>query len=398
LTVVNPIPNTLLSGRWEVIPHPNDPPHTSYDHAWIAFDPMKFEGNNIECKITVDTSQLHADRTYSRQIRLQTNADVESSVVTLNVRTPSLAYLENKLSLASVPRFAFMFLFALAGWLLIDVQQNNNNPIWVWIIVFSAVPALSLLESMNLPDRFDNFHRTLYGDRLLRFIVRAIAGSIIFGLLGAAFHVTSQLIGIQVGAIIGVLSSADFHARSPSIKADQPYIRKRFDKFISIALISILVIGVIAMVCSFFDIFSFNFFESITPFLVKYIIPSFFFLFTIAVFFAIFYVPSYLYIFGFKVLSMPLVEGQSKRGFTKSEISQVLLLVSTFSLCLGMVARLGTWSLLSSPNSQPLNGYIVVTIAASALAATGIPLLKLILQPYQKIALYRRYKSQLIES
>ncbi len=40
--ISNPIPETILSGRWEVAPHVNDPPHTPYDHSWISFSSHKF--------------------------------------------------------------------------------------------------------------------------------------------------------------------------------------------------------------------------------------------------------------------------------------------------------------------------------------------------------------------
>ncbi|GGA11176.1 hypothetical protein CYANOKiyG1_24140 [Okeania sp. KiyG1] len=33
ITVSNPIPETILSGRWEVAPHVSDPPHTPYYHS-----------------------------------------------------------------------------------------------------------------------------------------------------------------------------------------------------------------------------------------------------------------------------------------------------------------------------------------------------------------------------
>ncbi|MEQ8960269.1 MAG: hypothetical protein RLP02_20490 [Coleofasciculus sp. C2-GNP5-27] len=43
ISISNPIPDTILSGWWEVAPHPSDPPHTPYHHAWISFEPEKFE-------------------------------------------------------------------------------------------------------------------------------------------------------------------------------------------------------------------------------------------------------------------------------------------------------------------------------------------------------------------
>ncbi|MGD1701237.1 hypothetical protein [Dapis sp. BLCC M229] len=58
IRVSNPIPETILSGRWEVAPHVSDSPHTPYDHSWISFSPQKFEGNDVECKITSELTDI----------------------------------------------------------------------------------------------------------------------------------------------------------------------------------------------------------------------------------------------------------------------------------------------------------------------------------------------------
>jgi serine/threonine protein kinase len=87
IRVSNPIPKTLLEGRWEVAPHPNDPPHTPSTHAWISFAPVKFKGNKVNCSITVDTSNLMADKVYKRQLILQTNSKPENNDFTIEVQT-----------------------------------------------------------------------------------------------------------------------------------------------------------------------------------------------------------------------------------------------------------------------------------------------------------------------
>ncbi len=46
ITIENPIADTLLQGRWEVAPHPNDPPHTPDYHPWISVTPAQFSGNH----------------------------------------------------------------------------------------------------------------------------------------------------------------------------------------------------------------------------------------------------------------------------------------------------------------------------------------------------------------
>uniref|UniRef100_A0A7C3VGC7 Serine/threonine protein kinase n=1 Tax=Planktothricoides sp. SpSt-374 TaxID=2282167 RepID=A0A7C3VGC7_9CYAN len=90
VTLSNPIPETLLAGQFSVVPHPSDPPHTPYDHAWISFDRTTFEGNLVNCEITVDTSKLLADTSYTREVWVQSNADVEPQVIRVNVQTAPL--------------------------------------------------------------------------------------------------------------------------------------------------------------------------------------------------------------------------------------------------------------------------------------------------------------------
>ena len=117
LTISNPIPNTILTGRWEVAPHPKDPPHTPYDHAWISFEPPSFEGNELECQIVVDTSRLLASQTYQRQIILHTNSEPDTYQVAIQVKTARLPESKPTLSLSN-KRLIFMLVFVFVGWLL----------------------------------------------------------------------------------------------------------------------------------------------------------------------------------------------------------------------------------------------------------------------------------------
>jgi hypothetical protein len=90
ITVNNPIPDTVLEGRWEVAPHHSDPPHTPETHAWIKVAPAQFASNLAECRITVDTSQLRADKTYERQILLHTNSTTETYSIAVQVQTAAI--------------------------------------------------------------------------------------------------------------------------------------------------------------------------------------------------------------------------------------------------------------------------------------------------------------------
>ncbi|MBD1826112.1 serine/threonine protein kinase [Microcoleus vaginatus GB1-A2] len=112
IAISNPIPDTMLCGRWEVAPHPNDPPHTPYDHSWISFEPQAFESNDIECKIAVDTSKLLASQTYNRQIILRANSEPETHKIELQATTAPLP-VPQKTNFLSVFRLTFMFCFIL---------------------------------------------------------------------------------------------------------------------------------------------------------------------------------------------------------------------------------------------------------------------------------------------
>jgi hypothetical protein len=83
ITVTNSVPETILEGNWQVEPHPSDPPHTRNKHAWITFSEPKFISNEVKLKITVDTSQLLADKHYQREILLQTNSDPENKIINI---------------------------------------------------------------------------------------------------------------------------------------------------------------------------------------------------------------------------------------------------------------------------------------------------------------------------
>ena len=97
ITLSNSTPETILEGRWEVEPHPNDPPHTPDSHAWISFSPKQFKGNQVDCRVTVDTSKLFAEAIGKRTILLNTNDVTTPNVLALNIDTAPLP-LENKVA------------------------------------------------------------------------------------------------------------------------------------------------------------------------------------------------------------------------------------------------------------------------------------------------------------
>ncbi|MBW4618314.1 MAG: serine/threonine protein kinase [Cyanosarcina radialis HA8281-LM2] len=102
ITVSNPIPETILEGRWEVVPHPSDPPHTPDNHTWISFEPANFAHNEVECQVLVDTGKLLADKSYKRQILLHTNCTPETYYFNLELQTAPLPIVKQKLPYSSL--------------------------------------------------------------------------------------------------------------------------------------------------------------------------------------------------------------------------------------------------------------------------------------------------------
>lgn len=90
LTIRNNIPETILEGCWEFVPHPSDPPRTPNSHEWINITPLNFKSNQIKFFITVDTNQLMADRIYKRNLILKTNCEQEVYEIYVEIKTAFL--------------------------------------------------------------------------------------------------------------------------------------------------------------------------------------------------------------------------------------------------------------------------------------------------------------------
>ncbi|OCR01207.1 protein kinase [Oscillatoriales cyanobacterium USR001] len=132
IIVSNSIPDTILKGGWEMAFHPREPNRRTGYQPWISFEPKQFEGNRVKCEITVDTSYLLADKTYDRQILLNTLASESTHSVTIQVQTPKLAP-----ELLPKRSFVVLFIIALAvgflASLIIGKQDNNFLGFLSWI-------------------------------------------------------------------------------------------------------------------------------------------------------------------------------------------------------------------------------------------------------------------------
>ncbi len=136
IAVTNPVPETVLEGRWEVAPHPSYPPHTPDSHAWISFQTMSFTGNRATNEIRVDTSKLIPGKVYSRRLLLQTNAFPQTYGVTVTVRTVPIA---QGVAQKTMGGLALLFGFSLVvAWLLTQLA-----------VVFGAIAADNIANSFG---------------------------------------------------------------------------------------------------------------------------------------------------------------------------------------------------------------------------------------------------------
>ncbi|MBW4496508.1 MAG: serine/threonine protein kinase [Oscillatoria princeps RMCB-10] len=188
LAVSNPIPDTVLAGRWEVVPHVSDPPHTPYDHAWISFQPMRFESNQADCKITVDTSRLRAGEFYSRQILLRTNSEPDTHAIDVKVQTAPLPEPQKPAYLAYLLLALVFALSCGAGCVL-----GFASPIIVvpgFIAVLAAADRILTARAAGVEI---NWFRTV----VLAFLCQ-LFGALVCSILGWD-------VGLLVGGVIGAL-------------------------------------------------------------------------------------------------------------------------------------------------------------------------------------------------
>ncbi|MBD2202321.1 serine/threonine protein kinase [Calothrix sp. FACHB-1219] len=211
ITIENSIPDTLLQGRWEVAPHPHDPPHQANSHPWIKITPQKFAGNHIKCDIEVDTSQLMADKLYKRQLLLHTNAYPAIHTLTVKVQT-ALIPIEKKES-KSYPSLIWAFLTGeIATVILIGLIP--------WIF---ATLASRNIVFWNLPNINDSSN-----------------GAFVFGTVGA---IAGSVIGAAIGGIYEL-----YQKNKPSSSNYYPYENDFWDNIKGGSFAGLIILGVLGII------------------------------------------------------------------------------------------------------------------------------------------------------
>ena len=365
LAISNPIPDTMLCGRWEVAPHPNDPPHTPYDHSWISFEPQAFESNNIECKIAVDTSKLLASKTYNRQIILRANSEPETHTIELQVTTSALP-VPQKTNALSVRRLAFMCSFILAAFMLHQIASPNffddkdtENYI-VTTIFMSVLLGLSVAE-MTSTTKFNKYKSNWFGALFVGAIV----------------------------ALLSVLLMSLLTYTNPSLS------NSNINQFIIIVVVPIAltllgawvgnIMNVMAVVALLFLLVSLCSLMGSGWFLV--IVPFAFVMLISALAYAI-----------VNRIANNLVSEQTTRKVLKVDAAQIAFLTAGFCTSLGAAFRLFLNFGSQLEWVEPMEMIAVGGTTMASLAVTAIPLIDLIVfKPKRIIAKYRKSQPNLIK-
>jgi serine/threonine protein kinase len=369
LAISNPIPDTILCGRWEVAPHPLDPPHTPYDHSWISFEPEAFESNNIQCTIAVDTSQLLASKTYNRQIILRANSEPETHTIELQVTTSALP-VPQKTNALSVRRLAFF----MCSFIL-------------------AVFMLHLIASLRIDKDIKNS------------IVITILMSVLLGFSVAEITSTTQFnknksncLALFVGAMVAQMS---LWWRSYLTYTDASLSNSNIiDHFIIFIIIVVLpialtllaalvgdIMNVMAVVALLFLLLPLCASMEMEASLVIVIMSVALVLFISALAYAI-----------VKAIANNLVSEQTTRKVLKVDAAKIAFLTAGFGTSLGAAFRLFLNFATQLEWVEPMEMIAVGGTTMASLAVTAIPLIDLIVfKPKRIIAKYRKSKPNLIK-
>jgi len=390
IAISNPIPNTMLAGRWEVAPHPNDPPHTPYDHSWIFFEPQKLEGNEVECKITVDTSKLLPSQTYYRQIILHANSEPDSYKIAIEVQTASFPE-PIQTPYLSRDRLTFMFLFIGLGFLL----SSEMHPEIYFIFLPGLVTGFTAAE------------KTLYAEmngieiNWLASVLGGTCGTTVMFWAGNGFELMfasglgNNSIGKEIALLLGFVVSALLGASVGSL------VNRRGLNIIALLLGSVVSallgasVGSLVTIRGLYIASGLVIFTYLVLLLVGAMseLPLFI---AIGVLF-IFFVNSACWVVVYNLVKARISE-QLKRGFFKQDALNVTFLTAGFCISLGSGIQLFLNFKNEIGSLENLNFLVLGGSVLASLAVTAIPLLNLIIFKRNRIlANYRKSKPNLIK-
>jgi serine/threonine protein kinase len=245
IIITNTVTETILQGKLSVAPHLGDPPHTPDAHSWIKISPQEFEGNEIDCIVTVDTSKLKSGRKYEREIILSSNAKQEKYSVKLEIITAAIDLNITRLPYASIS-VSGLIAAAISGsilkWLL---QLGIPEEVILKISVFIIWWLLLWVGLQKIFQKFSNLQAWLTS----LFFCSTIFCISIGCILGAIFVNTvakemSVILGMIIGGTIG-FCIAFFIVSNLQIVIDKIKDRSGNRKDNNIALVSSFLLSTI---------------------------------------------------------------------------------------------------------------------------------------------------------
>lgn len=186
ISIKNSIPETILEGNLQVAANSKDPPHTPDSHAWIAITPRHFKNNQVQCKITVNTSRLRGNSVYQRWILLHTNAELSPYRIKVKVQTASLPNNQTFVSNRGEDR-SFIFL-----------PLNAFRLPYTSLFISLIIPFIATLVLWVINSFFDNLLSQIFNG-----IAKDIFPYLFFGLF--VFPLFGGFIGFGLGWLLGII-------------------------------------------------------------------------------------------------------------------------------------------------------------------------------------------------
>lgn len=361
IEISNPIPDTILSGRWEVTPHPNDPPHKPYDHPWISFEPQKFESNNLACQIIVDTKELLAIQTYERQIILQTNSAPDTYKLKIKVTTATLPIPEIT-SLLSKKSLIFMCCFVLFGFLF----NMGNNYDLAFCIIASLVFGFAVAEITIIAESNRNKGNWMVG--------LSVA---LIGLISSQIWVSNL---INSGYLCGKCDTIFESIFTFIVRLLAPITFSLCGAALGIRMnwmVAIIVQG-----------FLFSFYSQWAMYQREYPWVAFFILLT-----------NFCCMIVYMIFKNPIDEQTTLRRIINIGRNTIAFLIAGFCTSLGVGFRLFFNVVAQREWVEPMEILAVGGATIASLAVTAIPLLDmLVFKPNRLLAKYRKSESYLIKA
>lgn len=128
IVITNPITDTNLAGKWEVAPSKYDNIVNNI-HPWITIKPSEFEGNKINCQISINTAQLKTGKVYKRKLIVKQHYSEKNHILRLKIET-------SKIRVKNILYTSLIVLFAVAlicGWLS-GIMVNFNPNLINWLV------------------------------------------------------------------------------------------------------------------------------------------------------------------------------------------------------------------------------------------------------------------------